>query len=61
MGFGFFDTITATGSSTLLEGDTADKIFLRYMQFLREHLYDMVPFEGCIVELIKNGEVLMGR
>lgn len=61
MGFGFFDTITATGSSTLLEGDIADKIFLRYTQFLLEHLYDVVPFEGCIVELFQNGEVLMGR
>lgn len=61
--FGFFDTITSTDSSTLLEGDLADKkeFFRRYAQFLREHAYDVIPFEGCMVELIQNGEGLMGR
>ena len=61
--FGFFDTITATDSSTLLEGSFTDKqeFFRRYTRFLKEHGYDVVPFEGCVVELVQNGEALMGR
>jgi uroporphyrinogen decarboxylase len=61
--YGFFDTVTATKSSQLLEGGDADKreFFSRYTRFLVEHGYDVVPFEGCVVELIQNGEGLMGR
>lgn len=59
---GFFDTITNTNSSVLLEGDAKDKneFFRRYTQFLVKHGYDTVPFEGCVVELVQNGEGLMG-
>lgn len=60
---GFFDTITNTSSSALLEGDSSDKreFFRRYIKFLRGYGYDVIPFEGCMVELIQNGEGLMGR
>ncbi len=59
---GFFDTITNSNSSQLLEGDSADKreFFRRYTAFMVEHHYDVVPFEGCVVELVQNGEGLMG-
>lgn len=61
--YGFFDTITMTDSSRLLDGTSSDKreFFKRYTHFLVEHGYDVVPFEGCVVELIQNGEGLMGR
>ena len=61
--YGFFDTITASESSKLLTGDGADKreFFRRYTKFLVDHGYDVVPSEGCVVELIQNGEGLMGR
>jgi uroporphyrinogen decarboxylase len=60
---GFFDTATATESSGLLEGDASDKreFFRRYTKFLVDHYYDVVPFEGCVVELVQQGEGLMGR
>jgi len=60
---GFFDTITMSSSSALLEGDKKDKreFFKRYTHFLKGYGYDVVPFEGCVVELIQNGEGLMGR
>lgn len=60
---GFFDTITNSTSSSLLEGDKNDtrEYFRRYTQFLVKHGYDTVPFEGCVVELVQNGEGLMGH
>lgn len=59
---GFFDKITNSDSSKLLEGDLEDKkeFFRRYTAFMVEHHYDVVPFEGCVVELVQNGEGLMG-
>ncbi|MDY0288379.1 MAG: uroporphyrinogen decarboxylase family protein [Sphaerochaeta sp.] len=60
---GFFDTITGTASSTLLQGDAKDirQYFKLFTQFLVDHGYDTVPFEGCVVELIQQGEGLMGH
>ena len=60
---GFFDTITMSSNSSLLLGDQHDKreFFKRYIGFLKGYGYDVVPFEGCVVELIQNGEGLMGR
>lgn len=59
---GFFDTITNSQSSSLLEGNLSDKkeYFRRYTKFLVAHGYDTVPFEGCVVDLVQNGEGLMG-
>ena len=60
---GFFDTITNSTSSSLLEGNKHDKreYFRRYTEFLVKHGYDTVPFEGCIVDLVQKGEGLMGH
>ncbi|MFA5468722.1 MAG: uroporphyrinogen decarboxylase family protein [Sphaerochaetaceae bacterium] len=60
--YGFFDTITGSPNSELLEGDLVDKkeFFRRYTSFLVDYHYDVVPFEGCVVELVQNGEGLMG-
>jgi uroporphyrinogen decarboxylase len=61
--YGFFDKATNTNSSALLEGDRSDKeeFFRRYTTFLVEHGYDVVPFEGCVVDLVQQGEGLMGH
>ncbi|HUX12313.1 MAG TPA: uroporphyrinogen decarboxylase family protein [Spirochaetia bacterium] len=49
--------------SGLASGDAADKreYFRTYSAALSELGYDVVPFEGCIVELVQGGEALCGR
>ena len=46
----------------LLAGDLRDKqeFFHIYTAFCRDHGYDAVPFEGCVVELIQGGKGLCG-
>jgi uroporphyrinogen decarboxylase len=46
----------------LLQGDFDDikEYFRRYCGFCRNHGYDVVPFEGCVTELIQGGEGLCG-
>lgn len=61
--YGFFDAATGEANAPLLDGDKRDKkeFFRRYTGFLQSHGYDVTPFEGCVVELIQNGEGLMGQ
>ena len=46
-----------------LQGSLADRkeYFRLYTNFCKENGYDVVPFEGCITELIQGGEALCGR
>ena len=49
--------------SELREGDYRDKreYFRYYVQFCRDYGYDVVPYEGCVVECIQGGEGLCNR
>ena len=55
----------ATGISFahLRAGDATDQreYFRRYAQSLASLGYDVVPFEGCVTELVQGGEALCGR
>ncbi len=46
-----------------LQGPLADReeYFRMYTEFCRNNGYDVVPFEGCITEIIQGGEALCGR
>lgn len=47
----------------LLAGDEGDRerFFSWYARRLSAHGYDVVPFEGCVTELVQAGEALCGR
>ncbi len=48
---------------SLLDGDASDQeeYFSIYAGFCKDHGYDVVPFEGCVTELIQGGKGLCGR
>lgn len=48
---------------TLLQGSYTDKkeYFRILTQFCIDHGYDVVPFEGCVTEIVQKGEALCGR
>lgn len=54
--------ITGKPLADLLKGDLRDKTeyFRVYTSFCRDHGYDVVPFEGCVTELIQQGRGLCG-
>ena len=41
--------------------DDRKEYFRIYTQFCMDHGYDVVPFEGCVTEIIQGGEALCGR
>jgi len=57
------EAIAGSPFAHLAEGDAADKreFFRRYCAVLVSLGYDVVPFEGCLVELVQGGEGLCGR
>ena len=57
------ETMTGSSFGELIRGDAADRreFFTRFCRFCSDHGYDVVPYEGCIVELIQGGRGLSGR
>ncbi|GAB1484520.1 hypothetical protein MASR2M78_33380 [Treponema sp.] len=57
------EAIAGKPFADLAEGDGADKreYFKRYCAVLVSLGYDVVPFEGCVTELVQGGEALCGR